>query len=77
MRRALIILVVVATLLVAAPTTIRIAMLAGPTLANGGVLVLAPTGQVQVATLGTGVSLVSDGKGGYSIQAASRRGPTA
>ena len=68
MRKTLIILVVLATLLVAAPTTIRIGMLLGPTLANGGVLVLAPTGQVQVATLGVGLSLVSDGKGGYVLQ---------
>jgi hypothetical protein len=70
MRKTLIVLVVVATLLVAAPTTIRIGMLLGPTLANGGVLVLAPTGQVQVAMLGAGVSLISDGKGGYTIQSA-------
>jgi hypothetical protein len=69
MRNALIVIILAATLLIAAPTTIRIAMLAGPTLANGGVLVLAPTGQVQVATLGAGVSLISDGKGSYTLQA--------
>jgi len=68
MRNALIILVVVATLLVAAPTTIRIGMLLGPTLANGGVLVLAPNGQVQVATLGPGLALVRDAGGGYTLQ---------
>jgi len=68
MRNALIVIILAATLLIAAPTTIRIGMLLGPTMANGGVLVLAPTGQVQVATLGAGVSLISDGKGGYVLQ---------
>ncbi len=68
MIRKLLIALAAATLLLAAPTTIRIGMLLGPTLANGGVLVLAPNGQVQVATLGAGVSLISDGKGGYTLQ---------
>ena len=44
-------------------------MLAGPVLANDGVLVLTPTGQVVVASVGTGVSLVANG-GGYTIQTA-------
>ena len=69
MRKALIVLLVVAAALAAAPTTIRIAMLAGPLLANGGVLVLAPNGQVQVASIGTGVSLTSTGNGAYVLQA--------
>ncbi len=43
-------------------------MLLGPTLANGGVLVLAPNGQVQVAALGPGVALVGNDSGGYVLQ---------
>lgn len=72
MRKAIVGILLVAAVLWAAPTTIRIAMLAGPALAGGGVLVLTPTGQVVVATLGTGVSLVSNA-GGYTLQVASPR----
>jgi hypothetical protein len=69
MRKILVAVIRAAMLLIAAPTTIQIAMLTAPTLAYGGVLLLAPTGQVQVATLGSGVALVSDGKGSYVMQA--------
>jgi hypothetical protein len=69
LRRAVALIVLLAAVLCAAPTTIRIAMLAAPALANGGVLVVTPTGQVAVATLGAGVSLVTNGSG-YTLQAA-------
>ena len=70
MRKAVIGTLLLAAVLWAAPTTLRIAMLAAPPLAGGGVLVVTPTGQVVVATLGPGISLVSNA-GGYTIQAAS------
>ncbi len=70
MRKAIFGLVLLTAILWAAPTTVRIAMLAAPTLAGGGVLVVTPTGQVMVATLGAGISLVSNA-GGYTLQAAS------
>jgi hypothetical protein len=44
--------------LVAAPTMIPLGMLAAPAIANGGVMTVSPTGQIVVAQLGTGVSLV-------------------
>ena len=70
MLKAIFGIVLLTAILWAAPTTIRIAMLAAPTLAGGGVPVVTPTGQVMVATLGAGVSLVSNA-GGYTLQAAS------
>jgi hypothetical protein len=68
MRKAIVGVVLLAAVLWSAPTTIRIAMLAAPTLAGGGVLVVTPAGQIVVATLGTGFALVANG-GGYSLQA--------
>jgi hypothetical protein len=69
LRKAIIGVVLMAVVLWAGPTTVRIGMLLAPALANGGVLVVTPTGQVVVASVGAGVTLVANG-GGYTIQAA-------
>lgn len=53
--------------LLAAPTAIKISMLAAPLLAGGGVLVVTPNGAVQVGALGAGLSLVSNGIGGWTL----------
>ena len=68
LRNVVVGIVVIAVALWAAPTSIRIAMLSGPALPNGAVLVVTQTGQVAVANLGAGVSLVTN-NGGYVLQA--------
>ena len=68
LRKAIVFIVLLAAVLWAGPTTVRIGMLLAPTLANGGVLVVTPAGQVVVATLGAGITLVANGSG-YTIQA--------
>jgi len=69
LRKAITGVVLMAVVLWAGPTTVRIGMLLAPALANGGVLVVTPAGQVVVAGVGAGVTLVANG-GGYTIQAA-------
>jgi hypothetical protein len=59
MRRTVLVLLVLAVMLAAAPTMIPLGMLAAPALSGGGVMAVAPTGQVVVAQLGVGISLVN------------------
>ena len=69
LRKAIVGAVLMVMVLWAGPTTVRIGMLLAPALANGGVLAVTPTGQVVLAGVGSGVTLVANG-GSYSIQAA-------
>ena len=62
-----VVLVVVTAGLLMAQTSVRVGMLSGP-VGAGGVLVLAPTGQITFATVGTGISLVRVA-GGYVLEA--------
>ena len=71
MRRLFVGLVVV-TVLAAGPTMIPLGILAAPAVPNGGVMTVTPNGQVVVATLGAGVSLVNN-NGAWSLVAAQPR----
>ena len=58
-----------ACLVLVAQTSVRLSMLSGPA-GPGGVIVLAPNGQVTFATIGTGLVL-DRGAGGYVLRAQS------
>lgn len=70
-KRFLFTLLITTTILLAAPTTIKLGMLLGPVVSSGAILILTPTGQVQYATIGTGLALTSDGLGGFTLTATS------
>lgn len=70
LKRIGIVVLALTGVIFAAPTAIKIGMLAAPLITGGAVMVVTPTGQVTVAGIGSGIALTSNNQGGWTLSAA-------